>query len=737
MVSVTHSIARDTEAVPLDRLLEGLEAEHGERLREAIDFAREEYADHALSTGEDAWRHALGMALIAAALRLDGETRIAALLFSVPEYRQDRAESHAMLARRFGEGVAGLIKSLAKLTGLRVVTRMEEATTPEVRAQTEVLRKMLLAMAADVRVVLLRLISRTQTLRYLTHHESDTRVALARESLDLYAPLANRLGVGQLKWELEDLSFRFLEPETYKQIARKLDERRVEREAFIQRATERLREEVRAAGITADVEGRPKHIYSIYNKMRNKKLDFSQVYDISATRVLVDEVEQCYVVLDIVNRLWEPIPEEYDDYISRPKGNNYQSLHTAVRAEGGRPLEVQIRTHEMHRHAEFGVAAHWRYKEGGSSGRHYDEKIALLRNLLTWRDEVADASDWVRQIRDASLDETLYLLTPNGQVIDLPRGATPLDFAYRLHTEVGHRCRGAKVDGQLVPLDTLLESGQTVEIVTAKEGGPSRDWLNPQQGYIATGRARSKIRQYFNHLKEAETLARGRTFITRELQREGRTQANLEQLAERLGFRSAEAMHLAAGRGELGPRAVANALRDNAPSPAGGEDEGPSLVVARSRSQESGGKVLIDGVGKLMTSLSRCCKPAPPDAIQGFVTRGRGISVHRVDCADFQRLVAQAPERVVEAQWGDDAFGGGGNLFPIDIDVEASDRQGLLRDISDVLSREKLNVTAVNTLSKKGRASMRFTLEVASVDQIQRAIQLMQSVPGVLSARRR
>jgi GTP pyrophosphokinase len=734
MVSVTHAVSRDDSGLPVELLTEGLDAAERAQLEAALELAGDLYAGHDLGTGESMLRHAHGMALICASLRLDAATRIAALLFAVNEFLDDPGPR---LEREFGKPVADLVEGLHKLHGLRPLTRMTaNATAPEIRAQTEVLRKMLLAMVADIRVVLLRLASRTQTLRYFTDHDEAQRTEVARESMSIYAPLANRLGVWQLKWELEDLSFRFLEPQTYKRIAKMLDERRSEREAFIQNAIERLHSELAAAGIHGEIQGRPKHIYSIYNKMRGKKVDFSQVYDIRALRVLVDRVEDCYTVLDIVNRLWQPIPAEYDDYISRPKGNNYQSLHTALLAEDGRSLEVQIRTHDMHRHAELGVAAHWRYKEGsGHAASAYDEKIALLRSLLSWRDEVADSAEWVEQFRRASLDDTIYLLTPQGRVIDLTRGATPIDFAYRLHTELGHRCRGAKVDGHLVPLNTQLENGQTVEITTVKEGGPSRDWLNPQLGFIATSRARTKIKAWFSQQEEAELLARGRSFVTREMQREGQAQAKIDDLAERLGFKSAEAMFVAAGRGEVGPRAVQTALRE--PDSEAIAETQPEIVVGRSRSGDSSDKVLVVGVGKLMTSLSRCCKPAPPDAIQGFVTRGRGVSIHRVDCPDFQRLVARHPERVVEVAWGGDAFKGAQAVFPVDIEVEASDRQGLLRDISEVLSREKLNVTAVNTLTKKGKAYMRFTLEITGVAQIQRAVALISEVRDVIRARRR
>jgi GTP pyrophosphokinase len=732
MVSVTHALSgADEERTLVDRLCEGLDDADRARLARAVDSMRTHYGDAKLGTGEATLQHALGMALICVSLKMDAETRIAALCFSLHAVMDNATE---YLEKHFGARVARLVNGMHRLNGLRVITRRTANThAPEMRQQAETLRKMLLAMVEDIRVVLMRLASRTQTLRYYAGTECEARLDVARESLDIYAPLANRLGVWQLKWELEDLSFRFLEPDTYKQVAKMLDERRVEREQFIADAIRKLGEETRKSGVKAEVYGRPKHIYSIYHKMRSKKLDFSQVYDVRALRVLVDEIKDCYTVLGIVHQLWTPIPREYDDYILKPKGNNYQSLHTAVMAGDGRALEVQIRTHDMHRHAEYGVAAHWRYKEGsGPAGSAYDEKIALLRSLLSWRDEVSDADQWEAKYRDASLDDTIYVITPQGRVVDLPRGATPVDFAYALHSELGHRCRGAKVDGHLIPLNTPLESGQTVEITVAKEGGPSRDWLNPQQGYATTGRARRKIKQFFSQLEQGELLERGRGVIHKELQREGQTQTNIEALAERMGFKTADAMFMAAGRGDVGPRAVQLALSGPETSEAPSEDK---VVIGRARSGKGDEDILVVGVGKLMTSLARCCKPAPPDAIEGFVTRGRGISVHRVDCHDFKIMARRNPERVIAADWGDSAAAPN-HRYPVDLVVYAADRQGLLRDITDVLSREHLNVIAVNTLTRKGQAKMRFTVEVGGAQHVQRALALISEVPGIEQARR-
>ncbi|MBI2316924.1 MAG: bifunctional (p)ppGpp synthetase/guanosine-3',5'-bis(diphosphate) 3'-pyrophosphohydrolase, partial [Betaproteobacteria bacterium] len=550
-----------------DAIASGLAEDDRRMLARALEFAAEIYRERLLGTGEGALAHALGTVECAAGLRLDAPARAAGLLFAVPAYLEKGEER---LEGEFGATVARLVAGIARLNQLRVATRTVAAGGKGAakQSQAEVLRKMLLAMVEDIRVVLLRLASRTQTLRFLTRGENAQRREIAQETLDIYAPLANRLGVWQLKWELEDLSFRFLEPEVYAQIAKLLDERRGERERFVAEAIEVLSRELAQAAIRAHVSGRPKHIYSIWSKMRGKSLEFSEIYDVRGVRVLVDEVQDCYTVLGIVHNLWQPIPKEFDDYISRPKGNFYRSLHTAVIGPDGRALEAQIRTHDMHRHAELEVAAHWRYKEGAAARPReakadpFDEKIAFLRQVLAWRDDVVDSSDWVEQSKSAALDDTVYLLTPQGRVIDLPQGATPIDFAYALHTDLGHRCRGAKVNGVMVPLDTRLENGQRVEIVAAKTGGPSRDWLNPALGYIKSSRARNKVRQWFNALELAHTIAGGRAAVERELQREGRTSANLEALAHAAGFEKADDFFAAVGREDIGQRQLQVLIRN-------------------------------------------------------------------------------------------------------------------------------------------------------------------------------
>jgi GTP pyrophosphokinase len=728
MVSVVHALSDagiDDEA--LTRLAAGLPEQGHAALDKALELVAGLYAGETLGTGEDILRHAVGMALQLAALNLDADARSAALLFAVGDYVPDARDT---LTEQFGAPVAALVDNLHRLKGLRPLTEAAAGSAAggaEVKAQAEILRKMLLAMADDIRVVLLRLASRTQTLRWFTEHDTPARHDLARESLEIYAPLANRLGVWQMKWEIEDLSFRFLEPVVYKRIAKQLDEKRVERESFIVTATARLKAEMHKSGVEAEVYGRPKHIYSIWNKMRAKDLDFEEVYDVRALRIIVDEVKDCYTALGIVHALWQPIHGEFDDYISHPKGNFYRSLHTAVMAEDGRSVEVQIRTREMHRHAELGVAAHWRYKEAGAPAKAesaYDEKIAWLRQLLSWRDEITDSAAWVEQFKRAALDDTIYVLTPQGRVIDLPKGATPVDFAYRLHTDLGHRCRGAKVDGHLMPLNTSLANGQRVEIVSAKTGGPSRDWLSP--GYLVSHRARQKVKVWFAAQQEQEMLAHGRAFVTKELQRDGQSQANQEDLAHKLGFKDTNALFLAAARGEVGPRAILVALRGEVSE---AEPE-PEILTHKSKVGES--RILVVGMDKLLTQLGRCCKPVPPDAVAGFVTRGRGVSVHRLDCANFRNMAARNPERVIDAQWGGNQQG----VYATDLLVEANDRQGLLRDISDILSKERINVTAVNTLSKSGTARMAFTVELANSSQLQRVLALVGEVAGVASVRR-
>jgi GTP pyrophosphokinase len=734
MVSVVQ-LHPSSAAGALDALAEGLLAAERVRLAQALSFAEPLYAGQVLSTGEPTWAHALGLAGNLAAIGLDVPGRIAGLLFAAPKHIElDK------LRLEFGDEITNLAAGVEKLYQLRVATR---ANADE---QNEVLRKMVLGMVEDVRVVLIRLASRTQTLRWFARQSNESAVAereaYARESLDIYSPLANRLGVFQLKWELEDMSFRFLEPELYKRIAGMLDEKRLEREQYIRRAIALLTRELEAAGVKGEIYGRPKHIYSIWNKMRTKALDFSQVYDVRALRVIVPSVKDCYTALGVVHNLWQPIPKEFDDYISRPKGNLYQSLHTAVIGPAGKTVEVQIRTEEMHRHAEFGVAAHWRYKEGGKperADRAFEQKIAWLRELLAWRDEVAD---WASTTRQAGLHDTVYVLTPQGKVIDLPAGSTPIDFAYALHSDLGHRCRGARVDGHIVPLDTVLQSGSRVEIISAKAGGPSRDWLVPERGFVKSARARQKIRQWFNARAHAETVAAGRAVVEKELKREGAAQASLEALATRLGFKKPEDLFVGVARDEVNLRQLQTAVREfgdarlaNARTHAGTEPEpvqgrSAKQIGLRPRTAKSG-VLVVGGVDRLMTQLAKCCKPVPPDAIRGFVTRGKGVSVHREDCASLKRLAERQPERLIDAEWGPSA-----GTYAVDMLVTATDRRGLLRDIGDALARERINVTATRTQTRDELAFMRFSFDVTDLGQLKRAFAVVRQLKGVIRVAR-
>ncbi len=738
-----------TEAV--EDLTSGLSVEDSQLVMDAYAFAQKSLADIHLENGQPAAEFSKSMGLILAELNSDAQTRMAGLLSILSRYDSDIVKK---IENRFDVEVSNLVDSARKLFKLRDLTgRLDEIgqgkNAAQIRkAQAETLRKMLLAMASDMRVVMIRLAARMASLRYLAKNKADNAVSrqYAKETLEIYAPLANQLGIGQVKWELEDLAFRFIDPEAYRYIAKSLEEKRTEREAFIHKIMVRLKAALDEADIKADVTGRPKHIYSIHNKMRGKALDFSQMYDLRAFRVIVSDIKTCFTVLDIIHRLWTPILKEFDDYISKPKPNGYQSLHTVVVAENGQAFEVQIRTQEMHRLAEFGVAAHWRYKETGGStfvAQQYDEKISYLRQLLSWKTVVDDAvaeegshKEWVEKIKSTTLDDRIYVLTPQARVIDLPQGATPIDFAYQIHSDVGHRCRGARVDGVMVPLNTPLKNGQTVEIITAKGAtgnlGPSRDWLSP--GYAVSSKTHTKIRAWFNSIEYQETIAGGRAVLEKLLQREGKTAVNLEELARKLEFSKVEEMFFAIGKEKLNLRSIEVALHgQDATKETNNDDD----IVRKSRaSSVAGGTksgILVVGTEGLLTQMAQCCKPAPPDPIVGFVTRGKGISIHRKDCRNFLEMERKAPERVTQTAWGTPAPDA---VYSADIFVLAGDRQGLLRDISDVFMREKINVIGVRTQSNKGQAKMTFTVEIVSTESLNKAMQIIREVGGVMQVKR-
>ncbi len=727
-------------------------------LPRARAFAEPLLVGQRLDTGEEAWGHAVGVAGVLQAIGAAPSLQAAAFLVYAGDYLSRPEE---VVEKAFGPSYAGLVAHTRKLVQIQRAARVG-LEADDAAHQTERVRKMLLAFSRDLRVVLLRLASRLQTLRWYLGSRRACPEPLARESMRVFAPLANRLGIWQIKWELEDLAFRILEPEAYMRVAGLLDEKRAEREQRVDTARRVLAELLQRDGIAAEVQGRPKHLYSIWKKMQGKQLDISRIFDVRALRVIVADVADCYAVLARVHERYRPVPGEFDDYIARPKANGYQSLHTVVYDEDGMPVEVQIRTRAMHEHAEHGVAAHWAYKEAGAKGYGgastvdpFEAQLAearktVLRQLLAWerdfvegRDE-GDAGEAPRTARAAGgeaqavFDDRIYVFTPQAAIVELPAGSTPVDFAYLLHTDLGHRCRGAKVDGQMVTLNTPLASGQTVEIIAAKEGGPSLDWLNPELGYLHAPRSKAKVRAWFNAQAQALTVARGREAVEKLLQREGRTALKLDELAARLGFRGADALFEVVGKDEYSLRNIETLLRPVEPSPT--PDEMIALKRPRSDGSAPRGGVLVVGIDSLLTSLSRCCRPAPPDAIGGYVTRGRGVAIHRADCVNFRQMSQRAPERVIAVEWGQ-GRSERGEVYPVEVIVEATDRQGLLRDIAEVFAKEKMNVVGVATQSVRAStgdtAWMTFTVEVVDAARLAQVLPQVARIAGVRGARRR
>jgi GTP pyrophosphokinase len=728
-----HAPATARAAVPATAAAEDVVVDVRQRARA---FAEPLLQGEITSAGELVLQHADAVADILADIGGSQATQAVAYLSYACGQLQRPDE---VIGKAFGESFARLALETYRLEDVQKRSRAsrahQSADSELVGQQTEFVRKMLLAFSRDLRVVLLRLASRLQTLRHCAAARRPPTPGLLRESNEVFAPLANRLGIWQIKWEMEDLIFRFQEPDTYKLVASLLEEKRVEREAALEQRRAEIEQALRAQGLQASVSGRPKHISSIVRKMRGKGLDFDQVFDVRALRVLVDTVDECYAALGWVHQRYAQVPGEFDDYIARPKGNGYQSLHSVVRDQDGKAWEIQIRTRAMHQHAEHGVAAHWAYKEAGTKGyagvsaaSDYDAKIAVLRQLLAWERDLSVGSP-----QDGLFDDRIYVLTPEASIVELPAGATPVDFAYTVHTELGHRCRGARVEGAMVPLNTALKNGQTVEIVAAKEGGPSRDWLNAELGYLASTRAKTKVRAWFNAQHTRENVARGREMVEKLLQREGRTAVSLEHLAGELGFKTPDALFETVGKDELSLRSIEAVLKPPAPAP----DADAQVLLRKPRgSAGSAGGVLVVGLDSLLTQTARCCKPAPPDEIAGYVTRGRGVSVHRRDCPTFRDLLAREPERVIDVGWSTPATGHQ-PAYPVDVAVEAVDRQGLLRDISDVFARERMNVIGVQTQSVKGWAWMTFTVEVSDTRRLTQVLGMVKDVPGVRVARRR
>ena len=713
------------------------------QLVRARAFSEPLLAGQLLDTGEEALAHADAVAAILEGIGAAPSMRAAAYLVYAGDYLNKPEE---VVSKAFGASHASLVVNTRKLVQLQRAAREAQMGDEQRAQQTERVRKMLLAFSRDLRVVLLRLASRLQTLRYFAASKVPCPRALAAESLQVFAPLANRLGIWQIKWELEDLSFRFLEPVQYMTVARLLDERRVEREQRVEAFRQRLAQDLATHGLRAEVQGRAKHLYSIWKKMQGKGVGFADVLDVRAVRVVVADVSACYAVLGRVHELFRALAGELDDYIERPKPNGYQSLHTVVLDEAGQAVEVQIRTAAMHEHAEHGVAAHWAYKDAGAKGyagvsadagqsaRVAEARKAVLRQLLAWERDFAEQGG----PGGPAAEDRIYVFTPAATIVELTAGATPIDFAYAVHTTLGHRCRGARIDGVMVPLNTPLRSGQTIEITTVKEGGPSLDWLNAELGFLKGTRSRTKVRAWFNVLAQGATIARGREAVEKLLQREGKTAIKLDDLAQRLGFRNADALFEVVGKDEFSLRTIETLLRPAEPLPS--PDEAFAARRNNTEAQAPKGGVLVVGVESLMTSLARCCRPAPPDVIGGYVTRGKGVAVHRVACSNFKGMSTRSPERVINVAWGaprSDAVA----LYPVDVMVEAADRQGLLRDISELFAKQKMNVTGVKTRSVHdaggGTAWMTFTIEVADAARLAHVLGLVARVRGVRSARRK
>ncbi len=654
--------------------------------------------------------------------------------FGLPERLAAAVLAYPFL-RRFGPGslaalepdIVGLAEGLAELGRFDLPEDWQPGEALAT-SQSDALRKMLLAVVADVRLVLVRIAEQLLRLRQAKRAEPKEQRRIAVETREIYAPLASRLGVWQLKWELEDLAFRFLEPDTYKEIANALRERRIERERYIDGVIRDLREALAANGIDAEITGRPKHIYSIWRKMQRKDRGLEQIFDMRAVRVFVNDVRECYAALGIVHNLWPYLPGEFDDYIANPKENDYRSLHTAVIGPGGRTLEVQIRTHEMHRHAELGVAAHWRYKEGGASTAAFDQKIHFLRNLLEPDDP---DSDLLEQIRDEIFEDRVYAVSPKGDVVEMPAGATALDFAYHVHTQVGHRCRGAKVDGRIVPLTYQVKNGQQVEIITGGEPQPSRDWMNPQLGYLASSRSRAKVRSFFRQQDREQNRRQGRDILERELGRLNVRDLTHEAIAKHMKFSDVEALCIALGAGDTNPSAIASAVQNLR-----GRDPADTLRRRRPPTSRPAGaeQVAVSGVGDLMSNFARCCRPMPPEPITGYITLSRGVSIHRQDCRNFLNMRARSPERVIAVDWGqpDDA------VYPAELTIRAYDRQGLLRDISSVFADEKVSVDSVRsgTDPKHQQVVMELTLSVPDLPALSRSISRIEQLPNVTAVQR-
>lgn len=677
-------------------------------------------------------------------LHMDVDTLKAAILYPHIEAKHLTLEQ---AVEDFGPVIGRLLEGVIDMEAIRFLQSLNTGEVSD--TQIDNVRRMLLAMVEDVRAVVIKLAERIACLREVKNANEETRVLVAKEITNIYAPLANRLGIGQLKWELEDLSFRYLHPDTYKQIAKLLDEKRLDREHYIQNFVTDLRQALQAAGVQADVYGRPKHIYSIWRKMQKKQLSFSDLYDVRAVRVVTQRLQDCYAALGIVHTQWHHIPREFDDYVANPKPNGYQSIHTVVLGPEGKTVEIQIRTEQMHQDAELGIAAHWKYKEGTSSGKDsaYEERIAWLRKLLAWQEDMVESGSLVDELRTQVFEDRVYVFTPKGDVIDLPAGATPLDFAYQVHSMVGHRCIGAKVDGRIVPFTYTLQTGDQIEIITQKEPNPSRDWMNPNTGFLRTSRARAKVATWFRKVDRDKNVLAGKELLEKEMDRHGfnlskETQSQmLREVYGRYNLHDHEDLLAGLGAGDIRINQLMNFFETKLNKPSVEEEERrlreqleQKSQARASQSSQPKGHIVVQGVGNLMTHIARCCQPIPGDGIVGFITQGRGISIHRDDCEQIKELMRRNPERMIEAVWGENYSGG----YTLTVRITANDRSGLLRDITTIIANEKINVMGMRSRSnvKTQTADIDIDMEIYNIESLNRMLAKINQMPDVVSAKR-
>jgi GTP diphosphokinase / guanosine-3',5'-bis(diphosphate) 3'-diphosphatase len=724
-----------------------------EMVMRAYRVAEQAHREQKRASGEPYVNHCIIVAGILAEMRVPPSVVAAGLLHDTVE---DTDVTLADLNRDFGEEIARLVDGVTKLTHLPRVSRadhhMEDPTIEEEKRQTaerrgapdpeleaaqlirsrrydmvsETLRKTFMAMGDDIRVVLIKLADRLHNMRTLGHMPESKRRRIAQETLDIFAPLANRLGIWQIKWELEDLGFRYTSPEKYREIAANLAERRKVREEQMVQIIQHLKKVLEQVGVEAEITGRPKHIYSIYRKIQRKGVPFEMVHDIRGVRILVNDIPSCYATLGVIHTHWRPMPGEFDDYIAVPKDNFYQSLHTSVLYEDGKTLEVQIRTHEMNQNAELGIAAHWRYKEGAGRDEAYERHILWLRSLMEWRQDVEDAGEFVDSMKTDVFQDRVYVFTPRGDIIDLPAGSTPIDFAYHVHTDIGHRCRGAKINGKLVSLDYALKTGDKVEILTAKRGGPSRDWLNPNLGLVKTQRSRSKIRHWFKRQAREHNLSQGKVLLERELHRLGLDDTNLEQLARQHDYKTIEDLYVSIGCGDIPLGRFVNQLMLEEKDDEGFQFTTRPKVEPGVQSHDT---VSVVGLKGLLTTMARCCNPAPGDDIIGYITRGRGATIHRLDCPNMLRI--RERERLVRVSWGEPK-----KTYPVSVQIKAYDRDGLLRDVSTLIAEEGINLGQVRAVVNQNIAAFDLILEVREVDQLTRVLTRLEALPNVLQAHR-